>query len=110
MDYMFFTDRFTSPSKTASRALEAGGLHLGTVTKVDDGIYVEIPKIAANFSFGPCLIVDNWGGGPVLEVEGSITPATISLASENIFEVGSKVLCGFLNNGLDEIIILGLLA
>jgi len=77
---------FTSPTKTASQPLPQNGVYAGEIIKIDgDEVYVKIPYVSAGFSFGPCL-VGGYTGGAV--------PA-----------VGQRVICGFLNNSLDECVI-----
>jgi len=76
---------YTSPSKTASNPLTQSGLYVGNVTRSDSGgVFVTIPQIVPDFAFGPCL----------------------RLAASNP-SIGTKVLCGFLNNQFDEVVILG---
>lgn len=77
---------FTAPTKTASQPLPQNGVYAGEIIKIDgDEVYVKIPYVSAGFSFGPCL-VGGYTGGAV--------PA-----------VGQRVICGFLNNSLDECVI-----
>jgi hypothetical protein len=81
---------FTSPSKTASNPMSNNGLFLGTVKKIEDdgGVFVEIPYILAGFSFGPASVANY-----------EYTPA-----------IDDRVVCGFINNALDEVIVLGKVA
>jgi len=80
---------FTAPSKTASVPLTQNGLYIGTITRLDDegAPFVEIPAILNNFSFGPCVFSGYTDG--------------------QIPTVGQKVICGFLNNALDEVVVIG---
>lgn len=77
------TERFGSSTKASSRKPQPGGLYKGTVTRVADGIFVSVPKVAPGQIFGPCMV---FGPYPVL---------------------GDNVLCAFLDNRFDELVILG---
>lgn len=77
---------FVSPTKTASVSQQINGLYAGKVSRVVDGeVFVEVPSIINGFSFGPAII-SNYSSTP---------------------SVNDVVICGFLNNSLDEIVILG---
>ena len=60
-----------------------GGIFLGICKRTAGGVYVEIPGLAAGALFGPCKVVGQY---PL---------------------VGSSVLCSFLENRNDEVIVLG---
>lgn len=78
---------FVSPTKTASVSQQINGLYAGKVSRVVDGeVFVEVPSIINGFSFGPAII-SNYSSAP---------------------SVNDVVICGFLNNSLDELVILGL--
>lgn len=76
--------RFSNSKKASSRKPVPGGLYLGTVTRVStQGVFVNIPKVASQTTFGPCIVF-------------CVYPI-----------VGQKVLCGFLDNRFEEVVILG---
>lgn len=77
------TERFSNPNKASSRKPKIGGLYIGKVVRVSGGIFVQIPGIAPQTTFGPCAVFSSY---PVL---------------------GQRVLCGFLDNRFDEVVILG---
>lgn len=78
------TNRYISPNKTASVSPQGGGTYIGTVTSIIGGkMFVEIPAIIQDFSFGPCL-------------------RTITLPT-----VGSSVICAFMGHELDEVVVIG---
>lgn len=78
------TSRFSNSKKASSRKPVPGGLYLGTVVRVSaQGVFVSIPKVAAQTIFGPCTVFSAY---PV---------------------AGQKVLCGFLDNRFEEVVILG---
>jgi hypothetical protein len=88
---------YTSPSKTASNPLTQSGLYVGNVTRSDSGgVFVTIPQIVPDFAFGPCL-----------RIAGGVSGVTYDGEASSTIEVGTKVLCGFLNNQFDEVVILG---
>ena len=88
---------YTSPSKTASSALTTSGLYVGVVRRSDSyGVYVEIPQITPDFAFGPCVTI---AGASSITYDGP--------SGDRAPSVGTKVLCGFLNNQFDEVVILG---
>jgi len=75
---------YTSPQKTASRALDISGIYLGTVTRSDsEGVFVSVEQVSPGLSFGPCLV------------------------TEYIIDAGDQVVCAFLNNAFDELVVLG---
>jgi hypothetical protein len=78
------SSRFSNSKKASSRKPTPGGLYLGTVVRVGaQGVFVNIPKVAAQTIFGPCTVF-----------------CTYPIA-------GQKVLCGFLDNRFEEVVILG---
>lgn len=77
------TERFTNSSKASSRRPKTGGLYVGKVVRVNGGIFVQIPSIAPQTTFGPCVVFSSF---PIL---------------------GQRVLCSFLDNKFDEVVILG---
>lgn len=78
------SSRFSNPKKASSRKPTPGGLYLGTVVRVSaQGVFVNVPKVAAQTVFGPCTVF-----------------CTYPIA-------GQKVLCGFLDNRFEEVVILG---
>ena len=101
--------RFTAQNKTASVALQTNSLYVGIVTRVDgSSVYVEIPTLSPGFSFGPCPVLAgrlSYTSTTAITVSGTDTVVT------EIFEVppqvGETVLCGFINNSIDEVIVLG---
>lgn len=108
---------YISPNKTASVVREGGGTYVGVITsQTSEGIFVEIPGIAPGQSFGPCLIASP---GIKLELEKTtvttptgttqaVTDVVISTTTAEVeVVVGSKVFCTFLNNGLNEVIVIG---
>lgn len=107
--------QFIAPSKTASVELPRNGLYIGIVTQVDETrVFVEIPQLTPGFSYGPCLVLANnvntstTSGTALINTGGSTSTflKTVSV-SRQVPQVGTYVLCGFLNNGLDEIVVLG---
>lgn len=104
---------YISPNKTASVSREGGGIYVGTVTSTtSEGVFVEIPGVAPGQSFGPCLIA---GSGISLELTKetvttptgtveAVTDVAVNVAGAT---VGSKVICMFLNNGLNDVIVVG---
>ncbi len=77
------TERFGSSIKASSRKPRTGGLYKGKVVRVSGGIFVSVPKVAPGQTFGPCMV---FGPYPVLN---------------------DNVLCAFLDNRFEELVILG---
>jgi hypothetical protein len=77
------TERFGNATKASSRKPQPGGLYKGIVVRVAGGIFVDVPKVAPGQTFGPCMV---FGPYPIL---------------------GDNVLCAFLDNRFDELVILG---
>ena len=77
------TSQFSNPSKASSKRPQPGGLYTGVVVRVEGGIFVKVEKVSATQIFGPC---DVYCAFPV---------------------INQKVLCGFLDNRFDEVVILG---
>ena len=76
--------RFTKAGKGASVKPVKNGNFIGRVSRVSGGIYVKIPKIAPGVTFGPCK----------------------KFFSESV-SVGDAVLCTFLDNKFDEVVLVG---
>lgn len=105
--------KYPTPQKTASVPLDFSGLYIGTVRKSDNsGVFVEIPQITAGFSFGPCNVIANdlnvqkTSGTISTEIETKTFLTNVEVTRTRP-TVGSKVLCGFLNNTFDEVVIIG---
>ncbi|NBR35788.1 MAG: hypothetical protein EBT80_00095 [Chitinophagales bacterium] len=79
------TGQRTNQTKGSSAPGRPGGVFLGVCTRTAGGVYVKIPTLTkgSNVNFGPCKVV------------GLYPP------------VGSYVLCTFLENKNDEVVILG---
>ncbi len=77
------TSQFSNPSKASSKRPQPGGLYTGVVVRVEGGVFVRVEKVSATHIFGPC---DVYCAFPV---------------------INQKVLCGFLDNRFDEVVILG---
>lgn len=77
------SDKFSNPRKASSRKPKTGGLYIGKVVRISGGIFVQVPRVASRQVFGPCIVFSAY---PVL---------------------GQRVLCGFLDNKFDEVVILG---
>jgi hypothetical protein len=78
-----YADTFTNPLKGSSAKKSNPGFYLGKVVRVTGGIYVSIPTLSPGSTFGPCK---TFVSHPVLN---------------------QTVLCGFLDNKFDEVVILG---
>lgn len=76
--------RFTKAGKGSSVKPIRNGHYIGKVSRTSGGIFVKIPKIAPGVTFGPCKKF-----------------FTESLA------VGDNVLCTFLDNKFDEVVLVG---
>lgn len=100
--------KYTSPNKAHSITKEGGGIYIGTVTSTTNGVFVEIPKVAPGQSFGPCVV--SAGAFAINQtkqtVDGVQVVTNVSL-SLNKPSVGSKVICMFLDNKMDEVIVVG---
>jgi hypothetical protein len=107
--------QFIAPTKTASVELPRNGLYIGVVTQIEENrVYVEIPQLTPGFSYGPCLVLANNAeaattkDGALVNLSGTKEQFVQTVSIQRVVpEVGSFVLCGFLNNGLDEIVVLG---
>lgn len=77
------TERFGNSAKASSRKPQPGGLYKGKVVRVSGGVFVDVPKVAPGQTFGPCMV---FGPYPV---------------------DGDNVLCAFLDNKFDELVVLG---
>jgi len=106
------TARYTSPNKAHSVTKEGGGVYIGTVTSTTNGLFVEIPKVAPGQSFGPCVVAA--GAFAITQTKQTVsTPSGTVQAVTNVSlslnkpAVGSKVICMFLDNKMDEVIVVG---
>lgn len=71
---------------TRATASSGGGLWLGTVTRLDAaGAYVEVPRLAAGYEYGP---------------------ARYPAEDAGILAAGDDVVVAFLEDGLDELVVL----
>lgn len=77
------TSRFGNSIKASSRRPKPGGLYRGTTVRVTGGVFVEVPTVAPGQTFGPCTV---FGPYP---------------------KIGDVVLCAFLDNRFDELVVLG---
>jgi hypothetical protein len=77
------TERFGNSTKASSRKPRTGGLYKGKVERVAGGVFVSVPKVAPGQPFGPCMV---FGPYPI---------------------VGDNVLCAFLDNRFEELVVLG---
>lgn len=76
--------RFTKTGKGASVKPTRNGHYIGKVSRTTGGIFVKIPKVAPGITFGPCR----------------------KFFSEALV-VGDSVLCTFLDNKFDEVVLVG---
>jgi hypothetical protein len=100
-------NNYTSPSKTASVTLSVNGLYVGIVRKVEGKrVWVELPAVSPGFAFGPCLVV---AGVVSYSATTAITSDSTPVVTEinQVPGVGRNVLCAFINNSLDEVVVLG---
>lgn len=108
---------FTSPEKASSISQPPGGVFIGTVTSVSETTcFVEIPALLPGFSFGPCRSTLS----PIykeLENDKRYSEYEDPLVTEHhrheiaiIAEPGDQVVCAFINNKLDEVVVIGRLA
>lgn len=100
---------FISPSKTASVAQEGGGLYVGTITSIQQNpfaVFVEIPQVSPGFSFGPCLIVQN-NTNYTLNINFDAKTYSFTNSKKTATTVGAQVVCAFLANSLDQVVVLG---
>jgi hypothetical protein len=104
----------TAPQKSSSVELRPNSVYLGTVTRIEGNTaFVEVPQVAAGFSFGPCLIAA--GDVSVVvqttttkNIDGVVTEVQTTVTKTRIPPpVGGKVLCTFLNGSIDELVVLG---
>lgn len=78
---------FINRSKAVSSRLKTGGIYIGIVTRVNSGsLFMRVPKLGSKVEFGPC-------------VYSGITP-----------QVDDRVLVGFLDNQLSELVCFGVLS
>jgi hypothetical protein len=75
-------------NKGSSGSLQPGGIYVGKVVRVDDAYcYVELPRLSPGSIFGPCL--------------------TISTTYPSMPAIDDIVICSFLENNLDQVVVLG---
>lgn len=78
------TSKFGNAKKASSRRPTPGGLYLGIVVRITGAnVFVSVPKVAPQTVFGPCAVF-------------SVFP-----------KINQRVLCGFLDNRFEEVVILG---
>ena len=78
----------TSFNKGSSTSLQYGGVYVGRVVRVDGAYcYVELPRLSPGSIFGPCL--------------------TISSTYPFMPEIEDIVICAFMENNWDQVVILG---
>lgn len=100
------TRRFTSPGKSASVPQQGGGLYVGTVSSVGaNGLFVNIPGVASGFPFGPCPSIKNVNSEQI-----ALTGNAQTIEAFQEYAVGDSVLCAFLENKLDQVVVIGKLA
>jgi hypothetical protein len=76
--------RFTKSTKGSSVKPIKNGHYIGKVSRTSGGIFVKIPKVAPGVTFGPCK----------------------KFFSEAL-AVGDSVLCTFIDNKFDEVVLVG---
>jgi hypothetical protein len=102
-----------APQKSSVVPLEANSIYVGKVTKVDGNrVFVEVPQVVQGFSFGPCLVAANdvqvTSTTTTSKSEGYVTDVqTTVTTSRSVPAVNSRVLCGFLNGSIDELVVFG---
>jgi hypothetical protein len=104
----------TAPAKSSSVELQPNAIYVGVVTNVEGNfVFVEVPQVAAGFSFGPCLVA---AGDVAVQVQttttknidGLVTDVQTSVTKTRVIpSVGEKVFCSFLNGNIDELVVLG---
>ena len=100
--------KYTSPNKAHSVTKEGGGTYVGTVTSTTNGVFVEIPKVAPGQSFGPCVVAAGaFAINQTKQTVSGVQVVTNVSLSLNKPTVGSKVICMFLDNKMDEVIVVG---
>ncbi len=100
--------KYTSPNKAHSITKEGGGIYIGTITSTTNGVFVEIPKVAPGQAFGPCVVA---AGAFNLDLTKQNVSGTMVVTDVKIElgqpQVGKKVICMFLDNKMDEVIVVG---
>ena len=77
---------FISRNKAVSSRLQSGGVYIGIITRVAaEKVYVRVPKLGGKVEYGPCLF-------------NGVSPA-----------IDDRVLVGFLDNQLSEMVVFGTL-
>lgn len=103
----------TAPQKSSSVELESNAIYVGTVTRVQGNrVFVEVPQVTRGFSFGPCLVAANdvqvSATTTTTSSEGYVTSVQTTVTRTRVVpQVGSRVLCAFLNGSIDELAVLG---
>jgi hypothetical protein len=104
---------YINPNKSYSVPKEGGGTYIGTVISTTNGVFVEIPKVAPGQSLGPCSTSGSFSltltKATVNTPTGTIQAVTnVSLSyGGSTPAVGAQVICMFLDNGLDQVAIVG---
>lgn len=100
-------NQYTSPSKTSSVPLQTNSLYIGIVKRVDGKqVWVEIPTISPGFAFGPCLVAAGVAAySSTTAITSDSSPVVTSI--DQVPAVGRNVVCAFINNSLDEVVVLG---
>mgnify|MGYP006280264999 CR=1 FL=1 len=75
---------FTNQTKGSSSSTPRNGTYFGVVVRTSGGVYVKVPKLAPGTIFGPCK---------------QFFQTTVS--------VDDIVLCTFIDNKFDELVLLG---
>lgn len=102
-----------NPNKAYSVPKEGGGSYIGTVVSVTGGIFVEIPSVAPGQSFGPCTTSGVFSLSltytTVTTPTGTAQAVTgVQLVPGGSPSVGDAVTCVFLDNQLNEVVIIGI--
>lgn len=125
-------DGITSPPKTSSVRQEGGRIYIGKIVSVQGKkLFIEIPSVAPGFVFGPCRTPWSfWSkagspGSQRAEMEIKESDIDIRMWHEpcpplcpddhyhrlaKIGEPGDEVICAFLADQLDEVVVLGIVA
>lgn len=102
-------------NKSYSVPKEGGGTYIGIVVSNSNGVYVEIPKVAPGQAFGPCSTSGSFSlnltkttvSTPTGTVQ-AVTNVTLASGGSNP-NIGDQVICMFLDNGLDQVAIVGVI-
>jgi hypothetical protein len=98
---------YTSRNRTASTSLTTNGFYVGIVRKVDGKqVWVEIPAVSPGFAFGPSSVLAGVASySSTTALTGDSSPVVTDI--DQVPAVGRNVLCAFINNSLDEVVVLG---